>query len=664
MKSLKMEMITIIGGAIILVCLLLGGSATVIAGNAMTKEMNERLQENASNAANIIGGIVDKEVTVLEQVAGRTRISNPENPMADRVAAMKEDKERNGYENVFFVEPDGSAYFHDGSTQNLADREYFQIAMSGTRNVSDTIISKSSGNVVIAFAVPVLFGGKQIGVLGVTRNAGYLSEAIKNVNVKGSSYSFITSDNGIIQAHINAELVNSQYNLYEETKKDPRMNRLKALMEDMNSGHSGYGDYWFQDMEKILGYAPVPGVKWGVSITVPKAEAMEGANAIRMTVVMLSFILVALGIAGAVFIGSRQARPIALAAQHAMILASGDLRMDVPQAFLKQKNEIGQLGRAFRTMTENFRDLVGSISNLSEQVASSSEELTATADQVQHSASDIARTISDIASGATDQAQNTETGVRNANDMGEIIEKNVSSLSILSQSSGVMKQSINDGLGVIGSLRESASIASKGTDLIGDVTRKTNESAARIGQASSLITAIASQTNLLALNAAIEAARAGEQGRGFAVVAEEIRKLAEQSAAATKTIDAMVRELSENSGISVKTTAEVAGTVAQQLESVHLTDENYHKVESAVNKSLEAIHDTAEKMDQLKQRKDQIMDVMQGLLAIAEENAASTEEVASSVQIQSSSIREMSEASHQLAMMAQELTTQTGRFKL
>jgi len=93
------------------------------------------------------------------------------------------------------------------------------------------------------------------------------------------------------------------------------------------------------------------------------------------------------------------------------------------------------------------------------------------------------------------------------------------------------------------------------------------ESAQRIGEIVSLITAIAEQTNLLALNATIEAARAGEAGKGFAVVASEVKGLANQASSATEEISTQVAEVQGATQRAAEAIASIRGTISE-VESV------------------------------------------------------------------------------------------------
>jgi methyl-accepting chemotaxis protein len=143
----------------------------------------------------------------------------------------------------------------------------------------------------------------------------------------------------------------------------------------------------------------------------------------------------------------------------------------------------------------------------------------------------------------------------------------------------------------MGAVTEASDAASAA---IGGLGAKSRE----IGGIVDTITAIAEQTNLLALNAAIEAARAGEQGRGFAVVAEEVRKLAEESQDAARTIGGLIAEIQRETAGAIEVvergaqrTAEGAATVAEAEETSASAQEIAATAQSLAGtaRSLEAL---------------------------------------------------------------------------
>lgn len=85
-----------------------------------------------------------------------------------------------------------------------------------------------------------------------------------------------------------------------------------------------------------------------------------------------------------------------------------------------------------------------------------------------------------------------------------------------------------------------------------------------ISQVVEVLDDLARQTNVLALNAALEASRAGPSGKGFAMVAEEVRKLAERSAAATKDVGAFVQTL-ESGAVEASRTLDELQTLTKSL---------------------------------------------------------------------------------------------------
>ncbi|EJJ26628.1 HAMP domain-containing methyl-accepting chemotaxis protein [Rhizobium sp. CF142] len=150
-----------------------------------------------------------------------------------------------------------------------------------------------------------------------------------------------------------------------------------------------------------------------------------------------------------------------------------------------------------------------------------------------------------------------------------------------------------------------------------DAMQKIEQSSNQISNIIGVIDEIAFQTNLLALNAGVEAARAGEAGKGFAVVAQEVRELAQRSAAAAKEIKDLIRnssvevqggvQLVRETGDALKTIESLIVSINQHMDAIATSSREQSTGLSEVNSAVN-------QMDQVTQ---------QNAAMVEETNAAS-----------------------------------------
>jgi len=161
--------------------------------------------------------------------------------------------------------------------------------------------------------------------------------------------------------------------------------------------------------------------------------------------------------------------------------------------------------------------------------------------------------------------------------------------------------------------------------LAGETVKQLEQKLKEISKIVEFITHIADQTNLLALNAAIEAARAGEHGRGFAVVAEEVRKLAEQSATATKDIGALIDGIRTDAQHAVAAMEEDLQMVTKSNEIVQKANQAFQSIIAEVDALAQQIHDVAAATEEVSATIESVSGTAEEQTAIVEEVAAATD---------------------------------------
>ncbi|MCO7571248.1 methyl-accepting chemotaxis protein [Pseudomonas chlororaphis] len=258
----------------------------------------------------------------------------------------------------------------------------------------------------------------------------------------------------------------------------------------------------------------------------------------------------------------------------------------------ERQDELGKLAAAANTLRDFLAQTFSSLQRSASDLDSSSGELNAIATLMsqgtneQFSRTDqVATAMNEMSATAQEVARHAADAARAADDADQSAQ----------QGEQVMQSTIHS----ITQMR--SEIANTAT-----VIRRLEADSGRIGKVLEVIQGIAEQTNLLALNAAIEAARAGEAGRGFAVVADEVRSLAQRTAASIIEINQIIH--------SVQTGAVDA---AQAIESG----------QSRSEQSVQQVTEAGAMLERITQAVEAIRDMNRQIATAAEEQTSVAEDI-------------------------------------
>ena len=535
-----------------------------------------------------------------------------------------------------------------GKLVDISERDYFKEAMVGNFNVSNVIVSTSSGVRMLCMAGPVI-DPKTNEVLGVVHRT-YDLNVFHSLLQSECEEGFIVDREGNLAAH-------SMYSISPE-EETPNYSDAEFMISDAEEGYmiSDYtGDVSY------ISYVREPISSFRVCVATSEKDILARARRSAYFVASIGILLLLLGSIFSVLLANGFTKPIVAVSNSLSDLADG--RFSKIEGHTKRKDEFGVIVRNTNSLIEKLEEIVGAIKNTANNVGESSEELSDMASQIADSTEGVTNAVQEIATGAVQQAEEIQQAAENVGKITDAVGGVQTSADDMQSIASRMKGASEESSRSLSNLQDSSSEMTKKIEEITRTIEATQKAVSDINERVEGISGIAAQTNLLSLNASIEAARAGEAGKGFAVVAEEIRKLADDSENMAQEIRQVMDVLLQEAEQAVNAADLVKQGNMEQQDALGETLTSVKGMLSDIEETVHGVQNIAGGANTCVESNAVVSDAMSSLSAISQENAASSETTGAAVQQLSATVSTLAESAHGLKDIAEKLNHEIEFFK-